>query len=113
MAEIRWTEEAHRWLRDIHDYIADDNPDAAQKVVADILKKPNCFAVSLKLGTSIASRQKVKSGCCSTDIIGLHTFYDLRPGALIYWAFFTVRSILIDIFNKRWAQLGNTEHLSL
>lgn len=39
MAEIRWTEEAHRWLRDIHDYIAADNPDAAQKVVADIFEK--------------------------------------------------------------------------
>jgi len=39
MAEIRWTEEAHRWLRDIHDYIAADNPDAAQKVVAGIYEK--------------------------------------------------------------------------
>ena len=27
MAEIRWTEEAHRRLRGIHDYIAADNPD--------------------------------------------------------------------------------------
>lgn len=39
MAEIRWTEEAHRWLRDIHDYIATDNLDAAQKVVAGIYEK--------------------------------------------------------------------------
>lgn len=39
MAEIRWTEEAHRWLRDIFDYIATDNPDAAQKVVAGIYEK--------------------------------------------------------------------------
>lgn len=39
MAEIRWTEEAHRWLRDIYDYIATDNPDAAQKVVAGIYEK--------------------------------------------------------------------------
>ena len=39
MAEIRWTEEAHRWLRDIHDYIAEDNPDAAQKVVSGIYEK--------------------------------------------------------------------------
>lgn len=39
MAEIRWTEEAHRWLRDIFDYIAADNPDAAQKVVAGIYEK--------------------------------------------------------------------------
>ena len=39
MAEIRWTEEAHRWLRDIFDYIATDNPEAAQKVVAGIYEK--------------------------------------------------------------------------
>lgn len=36
MAEIVWTEEAERWLRDIHDYIAADNPVAAAKVVAGI-----------------------------------------------------------------------------
>lgn len=39
MAEIRWTEEAHRWLRDIHDYIAADNPAAAQRVVSGIYDK--------------------------------------------------------------------------
>ncbi len=39
MAEIRRTEEAHRWLRDIHDYIAADNPGAAQKVVSGIYEK--------------------------------------------------------------------------
>jgi toxin ParE1/3/4 len=39
MAEIRWTEEALRWLRDIYDYIAADNPDAANRVVEDIYDK--------------------------------------------------------------------------
>lgn len=39
MAEIVWTEEAERWLRDIHDYIAADNPVAAEKVVAGIFEK--------------------------------------------------------------------------
>lgn len=39
MAEIVWTEEAERWLRDIHDYIAADNPAAAAKVVAGIFEK--------------------------------------------------------------------------
>ena len=39
MAEIRWTDEAHRRLRDIHDYIAADNPGAAQKVVSGIYEK--------------------------------------------------------------------------
>jgi plasmid stabilization system protein ParE len=39
MAEVAWTEEAERWLRDIHDYIAADNPVAATKVVAGIFDK--------------------------------------------------------------------------
>lgn len=39
MAEIVWTEEAGRWLRDIHDYIAVDNPVAASKVMAGIIER--------------------------------------------------------------------------
>ena len=39
MAEMRWTEEAHRWLRDIHDYLTAHNPEAAQKVVSGIYEK--------------------------------------------------------------------------
>lgn len=39
MAKIAWTEEAHCWLRDIYDYIAEDNPDAAQEVVSGIYEK--------------------------------------------------------------------------
>ncbi|MGZ8159192.1 MAG: type II toxin-antitoxin system RelE/ParE family toxin [Methylobacter sp.] len=34
MAEINWTAEAERWLRDIYDYIAQDKPDAAANVYA-------------------------------------------------------------------------------
>jgi len=29
MAEITWAEEAQRWLKDIFEYIAADNPEAA------------------------------------------------------------------------------------
>ena len=39
MAEIRWTDEAGRWLRDIHDYIAAENPVAAKKVIVGIYEK--------------------------------------------------------------------------
>ncbi|MGH8292433.1 MAG: type II toxin-antitoxin system RelE/ParE family toxin [Gammaproteobacteria bacterium] len=39
MAEIRWTEEAQRWLLDIHDYIAADNPGAAREVIIGIYEK--------------------------------------------------------------------------
>ncbi len=39
MAEIRWTEEAATWLRDIFNYIADDSPSAAADVVDGIYDK--------------------------------------------------------------------------
>ncbi|MBI3580113.1 MAG: type II toxin-antitoxin system RelE/ParE family toxin [Ignavibacteriales bacterium] len=39
MAEINWTEESQRWLRDIFDYIATNNPDAAEKVITEIFEK--------------------------------------------------------------------------
>jgi plasmid stabilization system protein ParE len=39
MAQINWTAEAERWLRDIYDYIATDNPDAAARVVDEIYNK--------------------------------------------------------------------------
>ena len=39
MAEIRWTSEAETWLRDINDYIANDNPHAAMRVVQAIYEK--------------------------------------------------------------------------
>ena len=39
MAKINWTDEAVRWLQDIRDYIAQDNPDAAFKVVRGIYDK--------------------------------------------------------------------------
>jgi plasmid stabilization system protein ParE len=33
MAEITWTAEAQRWLEDIFEYIAADNPQAAAQTV--------------------------------------------------------------------------------
>ena len=36
MGEIRWTAEAARWLHEIHDYIAQDNPEAALRTVRGI-----------------------------------------------------------------------------
>lgn len=39
MAEINWTYEAEKWLKDIHDYIALDNPSAAKRVVEGIYDK--------------------------------------------------------------------------
>lgn len=39
MAEINWTHEAEKWLKDIHDYITLDNPLAANRVILGIYNK--------------------------------------------------------------------------
>jgi toxin ParE1/3/4 len=39
VAEIAWTREAERWLSDIHEYIASDNPVAAAATIQDILDR--------------------------------------------------------------------------
>jgi plasmid stabilization system protein ParE len=39
MAELRWTVEAERWLRDIYEFIARDNPPAASRTVQAIYEK--------------------------------------------------------------------------
>jgi plasmid stabilization system protein ParE len=38
MAQITWTNEALRWLEDIFEYIAADNPDAASRTVEGIFE---------------------------------------------------------------------------
>ena len=39
MAEITWTAEAEKWIRDIYEYIAQDNPIAARNVVSGLYNK--------------------------------------------------------------------------
>jgi len=39
MAELIWTEESERWLKDIYDYIALDNPHAAASVLNGIYQR--------------------------------------------------------------------------
>jgi len=39
MVNINWTDEAQFWLKDIYDYIAQDNPRIAKKVVGEIYQK--------------------------------------------------------------------------
>jgi len=39
MAEIRWTYEAELWLKDIYEFIALDNPQAAEQVIDGIYNK--------------------------------------------------------------------------
>lgn len=39
MAQLNWTSEAQSWLKDIYDYIAADNPEAAARTVDGIYEK--------------------------------------------------------------------------
>jgi len=50
VAQITWTAEAERWLRDIHDYIAEDNPEAATRVVEGIYDKVQILRQFPELG---------------------------------------------------------------
>jgi toxin ParE1/3/4 len=50
MAEIRWTQEAANWLENIHDYIVQDNPSAAAKVVSGIYERAQLLKTFPALG---------------------------------------------------------------
>ena len=50
MAEITWTAEAQRWLQDIFEYIAADNPDAATRTVNGIYERTQVLVSFPELG---------------------------------------------------------------
>ena len=50
MVKVNWTHEAQTWLRDIHSYIATDNPSAAQTTIAGILNKVQLLKQHPQLG---------------------------------------------------------------
>ena len=50
MAEITWTAEAERWLKDIYDYIAQDNPEAATTVIEGIYQRAQILVVFPEIG---------------------------------------------------------------
>lgn len=50
MAEVVWTDEALAWLREIHDYIAEDNPVAATRVVQGISQRVDQLEQNPKSG---------------------------------------------------------------
>ncbi len=50
MAEIRWSHEAAQWLKEIYEYIAQDNPTAARKVVSGIYEKAQLLSDFPEIG---------------------------------------------------------------
>lgn len=51
MAKVIWTERASVWLQDIHDYISQDNPTAADRTVTAIQNKASLLARFPELGS--------------------------------------------------------------
>jgi len=50
MAELAWTEEAQRWLEDIFEYIASDNPQAAGRTVQGIYERAQVLVKFPEIG---------------------------------------------------------------
>lgn len=50
MAKIIWTSEAERWITEIYDYIALDNPVAAKKVVRGIYDRVQILSQFPEIG---------------------------------------------------------------
>ena len=51
MAEISWTDEARRWLTDIFEYVAAENPQAATRTVQGIFERVQDLARFPELGS--------------------------------------------------------------
>jgi len=96
MAELRWTEEAQRWLRDIHGYIAADNPEAALKVVSGIYDKAQTLRQFPEIGPRYRAEEEgeirillygyyriayLLRSTSSIDILGLAPALALGPNA--------------------------------
>lgn len=61
MAEVAWTEEAQRWLEDIFEYIAADNPSAAAQTVQGIYERAQVLARFPEIGYRyLASSRNVR-----------------------------------------------------
>ena len=50
MAEVKWSVEAEQWLKDIYNYIAQDNLSVAAKVVSEICDKVQLLCDFPELG---------------------------------------------------------------
>lgn len=58
MAEIRWTDEAQRWLQDIYEYIAADNPAAAARTLQGIYDRAQDLARFPEIGQRYAASER-------------------------------------------------------
>ena len=57
MAEINWTHEAEVWLKDIYNYIAADDPQAAARTITNIYEKAQLLTTYPRLGYKYETEQ--------------------------------------------------------
>jgi plasmid stabilization system protein ParE len=60
VAAIAWTAEAQRWLREIHDYIAQDNPSAAIRTVESLVERTELLLAFPEVGYRYGPRANVR-----------------------------------------------------
>jgi plasmid stabilization system protein ParE len=58
MADVRWTAEAQQWLEDIFEYIAQNNPQAASRVVQAIYERAQDLIAFPQLGYRYAASSR-------------------------------------------------------
>ncbi len=58
MAEVSWTDEAQHWLSDIFEYIATDNPQAAERTVQGIYDRAQDLRRFPELGSRYAASSR-------------------------------------------------------
>jgi toxin ParE1/3/4 len=58
VAQLVWTEEALRWLEDIFEYIAQDNPEAAAQTVQGIYDRAQALIRSPEMGQRYEKSQR-------------------------------------------------------
>lgn len=63
MAQISWTEEALRWLNDIFEYIAADNPEAAARTVEGIYDRAQDLSRFPELGSRYSASTRHVRNC--------------------------------------------------
>jgi plasmid stabilization system protein ParE len=58
MAEVTWTEESQRWLTDIFEYVAAENPAAAGRTVQGIYERVQVLAQFPEIGQRYLSSSR-------------------------------------------------------
>ncbi|MFT4585924.1 MAG: toxin ParE1/3/4 [Gammaproteobacteria bacterium] len=58
MVEVAWTNEAERWLEDIFEYIAAENPNAATRVVSGIYERTQILKEFPEIGYRYAASDR-------------------------------------------------------